>query len=101
MPHPKAAWMAAAKTVVTTQQSPCNAGGVHGWDLGLELSKKRLIWRNKLANHRLTAVTTVFIRLRGRVSDRILIFGLVCFTIGVWLGRLTAHKPVLWGLLGS
>ena len=36
-----------------------------------------------------------------RVSDRTLIFGRVCFTIGVWLGRLTADKPVLWGLLGS
>ena len=67
----------------------------------MELSKKRLIWRNELANHRLAAMTTAFARFCGRVSDRALIFGLVCFTIGVWVGRLTAHKEVLWGLLGS
>jgi uncharacterized membrane protein YedE/YeeE len=53
------------------------------------------------ANHRLAAMTTAFARFCGRVSDRALIFGLVCFTIGVWLGRLTADKPVLWGLLGN
>jgi hypothetical protein len=58
-------------------------------------------WRNELQNYRLVAMTTAFIRLCGRVSDRTLIFGLVCFTIGVWVGRLTAHKSVLWGLLGN
>jgi hypothetical protein len=46
-------------------------------------------------------MTTALIRLCSRLSNRILIFGLVCFAVGVWVGRLTAHKPVLWGLLGS
>jgi hypothetical protein len=51
--------------------------------------------------NRLAAMTTALIRLCRRLSNRILIFGLVCFAVGVWVGRLTAHKPVLWGLLGS
>jgi hypothetical protein len=46
-------------------------------------------------------MTTAFIRLCERVSDRALMFGLACFVIGLWVGRLTAHKSVLWGLLGS
>jgi hypothetical protein len=34
-------------------------------------------------------------------TNRTLIFGLVCFMIGVWVGRVTAHRPVLWDLLGG
>ena len=34
-------------------------------------------------------------------TNRTLIFCLVCFMIGVWVGRLTAHMPVRWGLLGG
>ena len=41
------------------------------------------------------------IRLYEQVSDRTLMFGLVCFVIGLWVGRFTAHKWLLWGLLGS
>jgi hypothetical protein len=29
--QPKAAWMAAAKTLPPPEQDPCEAGGVHGW----------------------------------------------------------------------
>jgi hypothetical protein len=68
----------------------------------LDFSKKWLIFgARSFQTNRLAAMTTAFVRLCGRVSDRTLVFGLVCFTIGVWVGRLTAHKPVLWGLLGS
>jgi hypothetical protein len=28
-------------------------------------------------------------------------FGMVCFLLGLWVGRFTAQKAVLWGLLGS
>lgn len=51
--------------------------------------------------NRLTAMTTALIRLSERLSDRALIVGLVCFVIGLWVGRLTAHKAILWGLLGG
>jgi hypothetical protein len=50
---------------------------------------------------RLAAMTTALIRLCERVSDRGLMFGLVYFVIGLWVGRFTVHKALLWGLLGS
>jgi hypothetical protein len=52
---------------------------------------------------RLAAMTRAlaFIRPCERLTDRALIFGLVCFAIGLWVGRFTAHMAVFWGLLGS
>jgi hypothetical protein len=52
---------------------------------------------------RLAAMTRAlaFIRLCERLTDRALIFGLVCFAIGLCVGRFTAHMAVFWGLLGG
>jgi hypothetical protein len=58
-------------------------------------------WRNELSNQPSGRHDHSLHQICGRVSDRTLIFGLACFAIGVWVGRLTAHEPVLWGLLGS
>jgi hypothetical protein len=46
-------------------------------------------------------MTTALIRLCERFSDRALIFGLACFMTGSWVGRFTAHKGSLLGMLGG
>ena len=66
-----------------------------------DLTKIRLILGVTNSQTNRPAAMTTALQVMCRVSGRTLIFGLVCFAIGAWLGRLTAHKPVLRGLLGS
>jgi hypothetical protein len=66
--------------------------------IGSDLSKICSIY--DATNSKLNCLAAL-IRLSSRLSNRVLIFGLVCFAVGVWVGRLIADKPVLWGLLGN